>query len=395
MDDQILDLSKDPIVDSHCHAFLPDKETKSFEQYLTLSDLNVPKEDMFNTFLYRQVVHELSRVLDFKGKHEEIVKERTKRYKKDPVSYIKLLYDDANIETLLIDTGTPNKEESGYSIDLDEFSKIVPCKIREIFRIDNILFSSIKNQTSFDTTVEHFHDQIDKAINRGSVGLKSTIAYSTGLEVQRNSEDGVQKAYGKLIDEYRLGKSVSEILFKNRTKQLKTVMDYFVFLGVEDSVKLGVPFQIHTGMGDSPEIDMRTANPILLYELINDKSSLNAKIVLTHGGYPWIEEAGFLVNSYPNVFIDLSETMPFISLGIKEKLLNIFEMAPTNKIMYGSDGYNIPELHWISAIQAKKALSATINELLKTKEIDEDWAYEIAKQVLSLNAQKIYNLNTS
>ena len=387
----MIDLSEHPVVDSHCHAFLPERETNSFEQYLTLADHPVPRNDMINTFIYRQVVRELSRILDVKGGHEEIVEERHKRYKQDHVGYIKLLFEDANIETLLVDTGYPAEEFSGYSIDLKDFSKLVPSEVREIFRIDLVVYNVLKSQLPFDDAVERFHEQTRNAVKNGAVGLKSVIAYRTGLEIQRSAEDEVRKVYDKLIAEAISGKSVRDIL-SSRTKHVKTVYDYFVFLGVEDSVKLDVPFQMHVGMGDAPFIDLRLANPILLHDLINDESGKSAKIVLTHGGYPYLEEAGFLVNAYPNIFLDLSETIPFISIGIKEKLLNIFEMTPTTKIMYGSDGYNIPELHWISSILTKKALSAALNGLLESKEIDEEWTHEIAKDILSENAKRIYKL---
>ena len=387
----MLDLLKYPVVDSHCHAFLPEKETDSFEQYLTLADHPVPKRDMVNTFLYRQVVRELARVLNVKGTHEEIVKERYKRYKQDPVEYIKLLFEDANIDTLLVDTGYPTEEFSKYSIDLKDFTKLVPSEVREIFRIDKVVYNLLKSQLPIDEAIEEFHEQIKNAVKNGAVGLKSAIAYRTGLEIQRNTEDEVRKVYDIFINEARSGKPIRDIL-SSRSKHAKTFHDYFVFLGIDASVKLDIPLQMHVGIGDPPYIDLRLSNPILLHYLINDKSAKNAKIILTHGGYPYLEEAGFLVNSYPNVFLDLSETIPFISIGIKEKLLNIFEMAPTTKIMYGSDGYNIPELHWISSIQTKKTLSAALNELLASKEIDEEWAYEIAKDFLSKNAKRIYKL---
>jgi predicted TIM-barrel fold metal-dependent hydrolase len=176
------------------------------------------------------------------------------------------------------------------------------------------------------------------------------------------------------------------------SKEVKAVMDHFVFLTAEKSVELDVPLQIHVGMGDAPIIDLRIANPILLHDFITDDSLKKAKLVLTHGGYPWIEEAGFLVNSYPNVFLDLSETIPFISIGIADKLMKLFEMTPTNKIMYGSDGYNIPELFWISALETKRSLSRVLNELVESNTIDVDWALEIAEQILSMNTKRIYKL---
>ena len=390
----MIDLLRNPIVDSHCHAFLHEKETDSFEQYLTLADHYIPKQDMINTFLYRQLICELSRILDYNGSHEDIVKERQKRYDQDPVEYIKLLFEDANIEMLLVDTGYPSKYDlldSGYSIDLNDFSKKVSTEVREIFRIDNIVYKLIEDRLPFDFAVEQFHEQVKKAVKKGAVALKTVVAYRTGLEIQRNAKDCVREVYMRAVAEAKSGKSVKQVI-SAYSNHAKILWDYFVFLGVEDSVELGIPFQIHTGIGDAPIIDLRKSNPILLHDLINDEVLRNAKIILTHGGYPYLEEAGFLVNSYPNVFLDLSETVPFISIGIKEKLLNLFEMAPTTKIMYGSDGYNIPELYWIAAIQARKVLSATLNELIELKEIDEEWAYEIAKQILSENAKRVYSI---
>ena len=387
----MLEIMEHPVVDSHCHAFLPEKETEPFEQYLTLADHPIPKMDVVNTFLYRQLVRELSRILNTGGTHQEIVEERQKRYEQDPVGYIELLFDDANIETLLIDTGYPAEVFSGYSIDLKNFSKIVPSEVREIFRIDLIIYDLIERRLSFEEAVEQLHEKMKNAVKNGAVGLKSVVAYRTGLEIKRGAEDEVRRAYGEMIAQAKSGSPVRDVL-SSSSRHAKTVYDYFVFLGVEASVELGVPFQIHTGMGDAPFIDLRIANPILLHDLINDEAIKDAKIVLVHGGYPYIEESGFLVNSYPNVFLDLSETIPFISIGVKEKLLNLFEMAPTTKIMYGSDGFKIPELHWFSSIQAKKALTAALNELVESREIDEESAYEVAKQFLSDNAKRIYNL---
>ena len=388
---KMINISDCRVIDSHCHAFLPEKETRSFEQYFTLADHLVPKEDMVNTFIYRQVVRELSRVLNFDGDHEKIIEERNRVYKENPRNYINHLFKDVNIDTLLVDTGYPSEEFSGYSIDLKHFSKIVPCKIKEIFRIDNVLYNLLKSQTSFELAKENFNNQVNDAVKKGAVSLKTVIAYRTGLEIRRHNEGEVKTAYKNIIEKATSVESLRKILF-SRSKDVKKVFDYFVFLSLEDSVKHKIPLQIHVGMGDAPFIDLRLANPILLHDLINDPSAKTSRIVLTHGGYPWIEEAGFLVNTYPNVFIDLSETIPFISIGIKNKLLDLFEMAPTNKLMYGSDGYNLPELHWISSILTKKALQDALNGLIASKEIDEDWAEEIARQILAENAKRIYDL---
>jgi hypothetical protein len=387
----MLDLSEYPVVDSHCHAFLPEKETEPFEQYLNLADHPLPKADIESTLLYRGVVRELSRFFGVDGTRDEVIEERMRRYRQDPAGHIMLLFEDAKIETLLVDTGYPAEIFSGYSIGLEDFSKMVPCEVREIFRIDIVIYDLVKNQLPFESAVNELHERIGAAVKGGAVALKSVVAYRTGLEIKRHGEGEVRRAYGELIAESKAGKSVRSIL-SGESRHAKTAYDHFVFLGVEDSVWLGVPFQLHTGMGDAPSIDLRVANPTLLRDLINDGSTKEARIVLTHGGYPYVEEAGFLVSTYPNVFMDLSETIPFAGVGVKDKLLGLLAIAPTNKLMYGSDGFNIPELHWFSSIQAKKVLSYALKELMEFDKICEDDAREIAKRFLSENARRIYEL---
>jgi predicted TIM-barrel fold metal-dependent hydrolase len=387
----MMELSEFPVIDSHCHGFLPEEGTGPFEQYLKLSSKPIPREDMVNTFIYRQVVRELSRVLDCRGSHDKIIDERNKLYRQDPFSYIKLLFGDARIETLLVDTGYPFKEFAGYSINQSTFSKIVPCKVLEIFRIDNVVYNLVKDRVAFDSSIKQFHAQINEAVKSGAVSLKTVIAYTAGLEIQRNSRDDARKAHDALVAQVKSGRTLRKIFYTG-SHHVKTLMDFFVFLGLEYSVDLSVPFQLHVGMGNHSIIDIRRENPLLLRDLINDESSKDAKIILTHGGYPYIEEAGFLANSNPNVFLDISAMSPFISIGLADKLINLFEMTPVTKIMYGSDGHRIPELFWFSALQTKRALSSALNELVESEEIEEDWALEIARKILSENAKKIYHI---
>jgi len=387
----MINLSDAPVIDSHCHGFLPEEGLGSFEQYLNLTSKHIPKEDLIHTFIYRMVLRELSRVLDFNGTHDEIIDERNKLYECNPFDYTKLLFEDAKIEKMLVDTGYPSKEFSGYSINLRDFSEIVPCEVSQIFRIDNIVYGLIKDRVPFEAAIDQFHSSVKEAVKSGAVSLKTVIAYTSGLEIKRQQEGRVREAYKFLVDEARSGKSLRDI-FYNGSDRVKTVMDFIVILGVEDSIELGVPIQFHAGLGNPSIINVRQENPLLLNDLISDEKLGEAKIVLTHGGYPYVEEAGFIASANPNIFIDFSAISPFTSIGVKEKLLNLFEMSPTNKIMYGSDGHKIPELFWISAKITKKALSSALCELLKSNEIDEEWGMEIARNILSENARRIYNL---
>ena len=188
---------------------------------------------MINTFIYRQVTRELTRVLGCQGTHEEIINLRQKRYKRDPGEYVRFLFEDANIKTMLVDTGYPSREFSGYEVDLGLFSKMTRSEVREIFRIDNAIFSLFKDQLSFEASVEEFHERVKDAMKRGVVSLKTVIAYSSGLEIKRKDEADARRAHRAVTGEVMSGKSIREV-FYDGTDAVKTVMDYFVFQGIED-----------------------------------------------------------------------------------------------------------------------------------------------------------------
>jgi hypothetical protein len=378
------------VVDAHCHPFLPEKETRPFEAYLTLSDLPQRREDLTSTMLYRMVMRELSRVLRVRGE-ENIIAERQRRIKSDPSGYIRMLFDEAYLETLLVDSGYPFKEFVGYEIDLDHFSEMVGREVREIFRLEVAVHGLLKGLVPYDQAVEDFRAQIGEAVSGGCIALKTIIAYRTGLAVKTWEESLVKRSWGEMTSMVRDGKKPGAVL-SERNDRNKSVYDAFLMVGVEEARRLGVPLQIHTGMGDSPSMDLRNADPSLLYDLLQDPGARETNIVLTHGGYPYIEEAAFLANAYPNVHIDLSETIPFASVGLRSRLLSLLELTPTTKLMYGSDGFNIPELYWFSAIQTKRVLASTLSELIIYEGLGNEDAVCLAENFLAGNARRLYRL---
>jgi len=342
--------------------------------------------------LYRKVMKELSRVLNCPFDFHEILKKRKEEYSSKPSDYIAKLFNDAKIDTLLLDTGYPSEEYTGYSVPLEDFQKLVKCNLRCIYRLELLLFRLFQKSPPFDEMLEKYVESIERAIKTDKhVGLKSVIAYVFGLKDLKQDERSARDAYERLKEKRLLTVPLAEKDPK-AIKDEKILRDYLVCLGIEKSIDLDVPFQIHTGIGDSPYIDVRDANPLHLFEVIADEKLGKAKLVLVHAGYPFVEEAGYLANNFPNVYIDLSEMFPFVATGMKNTVLQLLYMAPTTKIMYGSDGYNVPELFWISAIWGKKAISDALEDLVISEAIDEDYAYKTGRLILSENAIKLYNL---
>jgi len=241
-----LDFTGYGVVDSHCHAFAPEREDKPFEQYFTLADHHIPKKDVESTFLYRRVIKELTRVLGVEGSSDEVLDERNKRYRGDPEGYIRMLFDDAGIDTLLIDTGYPSELSGGYSVDLEGFGRMVHRQVRAIFRIEILSLELLRRGLTFDAMINEYTGRMEEAVGRGAVALKSVIAYRTGLEVRRRTDKEVTEAYDTFTDKTNTGLDAREVIGL-KTGYVKTLLDHFVLLAAECSARLRVPFQIHVG----------------------------------------------------------------------------------------------------------------------------------------------------
>jgi predicted TIM-barrel fold metal-dependent hydrolase len=215
------------------------------------------------------------------------------------------------------------------------------------------------------------------------VCLKTTIAYYTGLEVRPVSRARAKAAYEKVAGSGGEGVDGDD---------LKDYRDFFLLEALEIALERGLPMQVHTGMGDSPEIDIRLANPAHLRWLLADDHYGAARIVLVHAGYPHHAGAGLLVSAYPNVWLDVSEMVPFVGPGVTARLLELFEMTPLSKVMYGSDGFNIPEVFWFAAVQFRKSLAQALDMLVSQGHVSQDFALEAATGILNGNAGRLYRL---
>jgi uncharacterized protein len=67
-------------------------------------------------------------------------------------------------------------------------------------------------------------------------------------------------------------------------------------------------------------------------------------------------------------------------------------MAPISKVLYGSDGFAIPEINYSSAMLGKQALAETLDELVAGGMLLAADAPEAASMILATNAERLYKL---
>src|SRR4029079_15600485 len=88
--------------------------------------------------------------------------------------------DRGNFKAWLIDTGYG--AETTFS--LDELRALAPCRIEEVLRLEPMIERLILESATFDTFLEAYRAAIGDLRDRGIVGMKSVIAYRSGLHVQ-------------------------------------------------------------------------------------------------------------------------------------------------------------------------------------------------------------------
>ena len=102
--------------------------------------------------------------------------------------------------------------------------------------------------------------------------------------------------------------------------------------------RLGMAVHLHTMAGGGGYFGVAGANPLRLEPVFNDPKLRGTKFVMLHGGWPFVREAGALLQK-PNVYLDLSqEALTFTPRTLAGWLRDWLETYP-EKVLFGTDGY--------------------------------------------------------
>jgi predicted TIM-barrel fold metal-dependent hydrolase len=397
----MIDLSNLPVVDAHCHSYLESPTTMNgndFARYANI--LSAPPSFLDGKFkptgeqlhrsktrlstmdleqpFFRLMTRWLADFFHCKPTLEAVAKARSAR-ENDFDQYVRELFEDASLRGLVMD--------GGYPALSDEDMKRFPAEVVKVFRLETFINDLLARHDSFNEFYSAYETGIRDAIRKeGFVGLKSIIAYRTGLRVRRVGEKEAKKDFL----EAKQGQA-DVAWFGPRIKALR---DFLIVRALELSIDLDIPMQIHTGVGDF-DILLDQCDPALLYDLLKDDKLRHASVVLVHSGFPNNQNAAFMASVLPNVFLDFSLTIPFLNPLSHGRLKEILEIAPSSKVMYGSDGFNIPEIFWFSAKVGKKVLEKCFRTFAEEKLFDQDEINQKARQILYENATELYRLNES
>jgi hypothetical protein len=378
----MLDLTGISVVDNHCHPVVREQQMERlrYRAYFTeASDPTFAGEHVARSVYYLWMLRQLALLFGCQGKgnEEEVLAARGRL---DGDTLLERFYRAAAIDTLILDVAHPSAD---ICYTPERMGELGHCRTARMLRLETLMQDLVVQVADFDELVARYNAALTNLRTRGFVALKSIVAYRSGLNITRWSKDQAVAAFGEARAAIR----------ENALRLVhKPLIDYLLHIACAHATAQAIPIQFHTGYGDS-DTDLRLGNPLHLRAILEEEAYRQLRVVLLHESYPYTRLGAYLAAVYPQVYFDLSYTIPFVDrlemLAFTRQALGV---APASKLMYSSDGIFLPEMHWAAAIRGRSIIGQVLDEMIENDEIDREQGYLLARQVLHDTAYTVYRL---
>ena len=386
-----ISLAECDILDAHCHPWrletLLDRDPMGFLDRITMMGMCLISSDLIDevgeaelrrltdsTPFARVMQRRLAAFLGCDPDRESLGEARLRRLRDDAPAYLESLWRDAGLVGIVCDEGYPQP-----TIELADFAEKAALPVHRVARIEPWITSLRAGSDSFSQLEDAFVATAEQAAGESIVAFKSVIAYRTGLDVSRPSRGDATAAF----ERWRADD------FAETREHAKPVRDLLLYRTLEIARQADRPVHIHCGGGD-PEIVLAHARAQDLFPLLHEHVS--QPIVLIHAGQPWLDEGAYVASILPNVYLELSITMPWSSLALDGKLEALLGVAPTARVLYGSDESTEPEVLWLSAQLGRAALERVLGRGVEHDWLTEREAVSIGANVLAQNARRLHGI---
>lgn len=378
----MLDLSAIAVIDNHCHPILlrQQMDVREFRSYFTeATDVSFAERHVQHTVYYRWMLRQMADFYTCPRTEEAVLAARNSM---SVAMLVNRLVQNAHIETLILDPAYPLPAEC-YSPE--QMSQMGGCRTAKMLRLETLMQQLIVASGDFDEVVTRFSEEVSNVRERGYCALKSIVAYRTGLQIEEWNRDQAIVAFKEARTDAQ------------RTATLriahKPLLDYLLHIAFRQAAEQRVPVQFHTGYGDS-DTDMRLGNPLHLRAVLERSDYRAMPVVLLHESYPYCQLGAYLAAVYPQVYFDLSYTIPFVdALEMRSFTQQALSVAPASKLMFSTDGIHVPEMHWAGALRGRRIIGQVLQAMIEADELDEEEAYHLAQMILHDTASSVYRLD--
>ena len=163
-----------------------------------------------------------------------------------------------------------------------------------------------------------------------------------------------------------------------------------IAFGIHEAIELGLPLQLHVGLGDR-DMDLRRSDPLLLLAFLRLPEVARVPVLLLHC-YPFERQAGYLAQAFRNVFLDVGLSVSFLGARSTSLVARSLELAPFGQVLYSSDACGPAELHFLGARLWRHAIARVVGGFVDADEWSAADARRVVRMVARDNALRAYSL---
>ena len=390
-----IDLSHAPVVDAHCHPWRNSERVQhdplGFEDRVTMMGMCLISSGLLDTEgqahlrmltdstpFALTMRRRLAEHLGCEPSKDAVAEARHRAFGADPVAYNRRLWETGDVTGLVYDEGYPQP-----TISRDEFAADSAATVHRVGRIEPWIAELRENAETYEELEGRFEEQLDRAAaDPELVAFKSVIAYRTGLDVEQAAPDDFCE---RAFQNWRADG------FAETRPDAKPIRDRLLRVTLRAAKRHDRPVHIHCGGGD-PSIVLEHARPKDLFPLLSEHD--DQPVVLIHSGWPWLEEGAYVASVLPQVYLEMSITMPWGSFAVDQKLEVLLGAAPPAKVLYGSDESTEPEVIWLSAQLGREALGRVLGAAAERGWLDRAEAQTIGEGVLAGNVRRLHGIGS-
>jgi len=286
----------------------------------------------------------------------------------------------AGVGQWLVDTGY----QSGQVTTPEQLVRASGAPASHIVRLEVVAEKAARAGTTAAAWAGAFAEELAiETAAAGAVGYKSIVAYRFGFDFDptRPAAAEVAAAAGRLLralDADPAARVVDPVLLRHL---------------IWTAIDIGKPLQFHVGFGDT-DVRLHRSDPSLLTDFLIATEPVGTPIMLLHC-YPHHRVAGYLAHVFSHVYMDLGAVLNHVGARSAAVLAEALELTPFGKMLYSSDAFGLPELHYLGAIGFRRDISRVTGQFVA----DGAWSAADAKRVAELigsaNATRVYRLGQS
>ncbi len=355
------------LIDHHVHGVVTtDLDSGGFEDLISEGQ-RVPGLTMFDTQLGFAIRRWCAPVLDLEpfAPADEYIRRRAEL---GIAEVNRRLLTAAGVTAWLVDTGF----QGDRLTTPEQLAEASGTPARHVVRLEAVAEEVLRGGAA------QFADSFASALaeateSANAVGYKSVVAYRHGFDFDpaRPSAAEVEQAA-----ERAPGSRITD----------PVLLRHLIWTAVDT----GLPLQFHVGFGDT-DVRLHRSNPSLLHDFLLATQATGTPIMLLHC-YPFQREAGYLANVFPHVYMDLGAILNHVGARSAAVLAEALELTPFHKMLYSSDAFGLPELHYLGALGFRRDLARVTGGFVAEGLWAESDVERISNLIGFQNAARVYRL---